>query len=155
MKTKRQILHLNFLNWRNDLPHDKAKIISMPLGVDVWHRPFVCLCSNPAEPALWSRESFYDRWIVQLPWASTALNPKVAKLCPTLCDPVDCSPLGSSVLGMLQARVPEWVAIPFSRGSSQPKDQTWVSHTAGGFFISWAIRELNPRDLLKNFGLDP
>ena len=98
----------------------------------------MCLGSNPAETALWSRESFYDRWIVQLPWATTALNPKgkvlVAQLCPTLCDPVDCSPLGSSVLGMLQARVPEWVAIPFSRGSSQPKDQTWVSRIVGRFF---------------------
>ena len=144
MKTERQILDLNFLNWRNDLPHDKVKTISMFLRVNVWHRPFVCLGSIPAEPALWSRESFYDRWIVQLPCASTALNPKVkllvAQLCPTLCDPMDCSPLASSVLGILQARVLEWVAIPFSRGSSQPEDQTWVSHTAGRFFTSWATR---------------
>ena len=40
----------------------------------------------------------------------------------TLCDPMDCSPPGSSVLGILQARILEWVAIPFSRGSSQPRD---------------------------------
>ena len=40
--------------------------------------------------------------------------------CPTLCDPVDCSPPGSSVHGHLQARILEWVAIPFSKGSSQP-----------------------------------
>ena len=45
-----------------------------------------------------------------------------AKWCPTLCDPMDCSPPGSSVLGILQARIPEWVAVPFSRGSSGPKD---------------------------------
>ena len=51
----------------------------------------------------------------------------VAQLCLTLCDPMDCSPPGSSAHGILQARVLEWVAIPFSRGSSQPKDQTWVS----------------------------
>ena len=44
--------------------------------------------------------------------------------CPTLCDPVDCSPPGSSVRGILQARTLEWVAIPFSRGSSQPRDRT-------------------------------
>ena len=43
---------------------------------------------------------------------------KVAQLCPTLCDPMDCSPPGSSVHGILQARILEWVAIPFSRGSS-------------------------------------
>ena len=44
----------------------------------------------------------------------------VAQSCPTLCDPVDCSPPGSSVHGILQARILEWVAILFSRGSSQP-----------------------------------
>ena len=51
---------------------------------------------------------------------------EVAQSCPTLCDPVDCSPPGSSVHGILQARVLEWVAISFSRGSSQPRDQTHV-----------------------------
>ena len=45
------------------------------------------------------------------------------------------------VPGILQARILEWVAIPFSRGSSQPRDQTQVSHSAGGFFIVWGIRE--------------
>jgi len=43
---------------------------------------------------------------------------------PTLCDPMDKSPPGSSVLGILQARILEWVAMPFSRGSFQPRDQT-------------------------------
>ena len=47
---------------------------------------------------------------------------EVAQSCPTLCDPMDCSPPGSSVHGIFQARVLEWVAISFSRGSSQPKD---------------------------------
>ena len=46
----------------------------------------------------------------------------------TLCDPMDCSPPGSSVHGILQARILEWVAISFSRGSSQPRDQTQVTH---------------------------
>ena len=55
-------------------------------------------------------------------------------LCLTLCDSVDCSPPGSSVHGILQAKILVWVAIPFLRGSSQPKDQSWVSCTAGGFF---------------------
>ena len=58
----------------------------------------------------------------------------VAQLCPAPCDPMDCSPSGSSTLGILQARVLEWVAIPFSRASSQPKDQTPVSCIAGRFF---------------------
>ena len=51
----------------------------------------------------------------------------VTQLCPTLCDLMDCSPPGSSVQGILQARTLEWIAIPFSRGSSRPRDQTWVS----------------------------
>ena len=45
------------------------------------------------------------------------------------------------VNGILQARILEWVAFPFSRGSSQPRDRTQVSHVAGGFFASWATRE--------------
>ena len=55
---------------------------------------------------------------------------------PALCDPVDCSPPGSSVRGILQARMLEWVAMPFSRGSSWPRDQTWVSCIAGRFFTA-------------------
>ena len=51
-----------------------------------------------------------------------------------LCDPVDCSLPSSSVHGILHARILEWVAISFSRGSSQPRDQTLVSHIAGRCF---------------------
>ena len=56
---------------------------------------------------------------------------KVAQSCPTLCDPMDYM-----VHGILQARILEWVAFPFSRGSSQPRDQTQVSRITGGFFTS-------------------
>ena len=59
----------------------------------------------------------------------------------TLHDPMDYSPPGSSVHGILQARILEWVAIPFSRGSSQPRDGTQVSYIASGFFIIWATKE--------------
>ena len=55
----------------------------------------------------------------------------VAQLCLTLCDPMD-----DKVHGILQARKLEWVAFPFSRGASQPRDETPVSHIAGGFFTS-------------------
>ena len=65
----------------------------------------------------------------------------VAQSCPSLCDPMDCSPPGSSVHGILQARILEWVAMLSSRGSSQPRDQTQVFHIAGGFFIIWVTRE--------------
>ena len=62
----------------------------------------------------------------------------VTQSCPTLCDPTDCSPPGSSVHGILQARVLEWIAVPFFRGSSWPRDWTWISWVAGRFFTIWA-----------------
>ena len=67
---------------------------------------------------------------------------EVAQSCLILCDPVDCSPPGSSVHGICQARTLEWVAIPFSRGSSWPRDRTPVSHIVGRCFTVWATGEL-------------
>ena len=67
-------------------------------------------------------------WLVW-PWSEV----KVAQSCLTLCDPMDYT-----VHGILQARILEWVAFPFSRGSSQCRDPTQVSHLVGGFFTSWA-----------------
>ena len=61
---------------------------------------------------------------------------KVAQSYLTLCDP-----MVSTVHEILQTRILEWVAFPFSRGSSQPRDQTQVSRIAGGLFISWPTRE--------------
>ena len=60
----------------------------------------------------------------------------VAQLCPTLCDPMDYRPPGSSVHAIVQARILECVAMPTSRGSLQPRDQTQVSRIVGGFFAS-------------------
>ena len=62
---------------------------------------------------------------------------------------MDCSPPGSSVHGISQAKILKWVAISFSRGSSWTTDQTWVSCIAGGFFTSWATREV------RQVGKDP
>ena len=62
----------------------------------------------------------------------------------TLCNPMNCSPPGSSVHGILQVRILKWLVMPSSRGSSQPKDQTRVPCIfciAGGFLTCWAIRE--------------
>ena len=65
----------------------------------------------------------------------------VAKSCPTLCKPMDCSQAPLSV-GILQARILEWVTIPSSRRSSQCRDQTHISHTAGGFSTNWDTTEV-------------
>ena len=71
----------------------------------------------------------WDCWIPQ--------KVKVAQLCLTLYDP-----MGYTVHGILQVRILEWVAFPFSRGFSQARDRTQVSHIAGGFFTSWATRRV-------------
>ena len=65
----------------------------------------------------------------------------VTQSCPTLCSPMDYSPPDSSVHEIFQARILDWVAISFSRGSSQPRDRTRVFCTAGRFFTDWAARE--------------
>ena len=61
---------------------------------------------------------------------------KVTQSCLTLCDHMDCT-----VYGILQARILEWVAIPFFRRSSQPRDQTQVSSIVSRFFTNWSMRE--------------
>ena len=76
----------------------------------------------------------------------------LAQLYLTLCDPVDCSPPGSSVHGILKARILEWVVISFSRGSSQPRDQTQVSYIAGRFFTIWAMRKALRFKVYVNWG---
>ena len=65
--------------------------------------------------------------------------------CPTVCDPTECSPPGSSVHGTLQARILEWVTISFSRGSSWPRDQTQFSRIGGRHFNLWITREAPPK----------
>ena len=65
----------------------------------------------------------------------------VAQLCPVLCNPVDCSPPGSSVHRILQGKILQRVAISFSRGSSQPRDWTHISFTGRQILYHWATRE--------------
>ena len=80
-------------------------------------------------------------------------SPPCAQLYSTLCDPKDCSLQGSSVHGIFQARILEWVAISYFRGSSQPRDQTLfscVSYIAGGFFTTEPLgKPLNPWNASK------
>ena len=76
-----------------------------------------------------------------MPFCTINRKEKKVKPCPTFCDPMDCSLPGSTVHGIFQARVLEWVAISFSRGSSRPRDRTQVSCIAGRRFIIWGTRE--------------
>ena len=91
-------------------------------------KPQVCFC-----PFLNAITKFFHRLQTS--------ESEVAQSCPTLCDRMDYSLPGSSLHGILQARVLEWVAISFSRGSSQPRDRTPVSCIPGRRFNLWATRE--------------
>ena len=76
----------------------------------------------------------------------------VTQSCLTLCKTMDCSPPGSSVHEILQARILEWIAIPLSRESSWLRDRTWVSHIAGRFFTIWAINSVQfSGSVMSNF----
>ena len=77
----------------------------------------------------------YSIYFIYAKWS------EVTQTCLTLCDPMDSSLPGSFIHGIFQARVLEWVAISFSRESSQPRDWTWVSCIAGRRFTVWATRE--------------
>ena len=83
----------------------------------------------------WCKGNSFAWWVPHY-YSESQVKVKGAQSCPTLCDPVDYTNYG-----IIQARIPEWVALPFSRGSSQPRNRTQVSCTVGRSFTSWAIRE--------------
>ena len=86
-------------------------------------------------PAIfWFHLVLHPAW--HFSWRALHMKVKVTQSYPTLCDPMDYT-----VHGILQTRILEWVAFPFSRGSSQPKNWTQASRIAGEFFTSWATRE--------------
>ena len=89
----------------------------------------------------WERSTMF---LARLTWCYGHISFPCAKSlqsCLTLCKLMDCSPSGSSVHRISQVRILEWVAISSSRGSSWPRDWTWISRIAGRFFTIWASRE--------------
>ena len=88
---------------------------------------------------LWSCVTLPSAWV--MPPTLGKSEGEVAQSCPTLCNPMDCSLPGSSVHGIFQARILEWIAISFSR-SSRPRDWTQVSSFVGRCFTVWATREV-------------
>ena len=123
-ETTRQLFYL--------LPFVVAIIVQLPSFVHLFVTPVDIPDSS------WLRFPCQHRHSVLL-WPAYVLL--IAQSCLILCNPTDYSLPGSTVHGILQARILEWIAIPFSRGSSLSRGWTWVSCVAGGFFNVWAIRE--------------
>ena len=94
-------------------------------------RDFIFLASKITADGDCSHETKRHLLLGRKPMTNPKVNVKVTQWCPTLYDSVDYT-----VHGILQARILEWVVFPFSRGSSQPRDRTQVSHIAGRFFTS-------------------
>ena len=95
---------------------------------------------SPRPRGIYSNDS--QTWLhFQILSYPVVLHAKLLQLGLTLCDPMDCSPPGFSFRGILHARILEWVAIPFSMGSSRPRGQAWVSCITGRFFTTCATRE--------------
>ena len=127
--------HLHTEPWAQPLAHSR-----LLLPISLWspsRLPFATsLSASPLSwhyPRLWKRCSSGRL----LSFVLCLVTPS----CPTLCKLMDCSPPGSSVHGILQARILELVAMPSSTGSSQSGNQTQVSCIAGGFFTMWATRK--------------
>ena len=98
---------------------------------------FLVIWGNGLRSELCFHEVFALCW----PMSSPRVASEATQSCLTLCNPMDCRLPDSSVHGIFQARVLEWVAISFSRGSSRPRDWTWVSCIAGRCFTIWATGE--------------
>ena len=122
-----------------------SKILQLPLGSPVSSCAWELFLLHCSPPSLWSRSSLSLPFLRPCTLSYLILKCVcmcvcvVTQLCLTLCDPVDYSLPVSSVRGILQSRILEWVAISFSRESSQPRDRTWVSCIAGRRFFLWAI----------------
>ena len=106
---------------------------------DTWTPIFKAALFTTAKIRKQHKCSSTDAWIKEMLhsiYTMECCEVKAVQLCPTLWDPMDYT-----VHRILQARTLEWVAFPFSRASSQPRDWTQVSCIAGGFYTIWAIRE--------------
>ena len=98
-------------------------------------------CLPPASAWVWPMTGTSGEQRSKIRWKNSEVKVLVAQLWLMLCDPTDYSLPGSSVCGILQAITVEWVAISFSRGSSQSWHQTQVCHIAGRSFTVWATTE--------------
>ena len=106
-----------------------------------WKSASCFLLMSVTGPCPWETFPCCVLWAVLRFGNTLCKHAKSLQSCPTLCDPTDCSLPGSSVHGILQAGILEWVAVPSMRGFSQPMDRTQVSCIVGRFLTTWGTRE--------------
>ena len=149
--------------WRNS-----SQILSLDLGGQVQFtmtqkRKMLPWASSLTDAGPWGRsdavtpiwlQSLCAHHTYQKPSGEASAKVLVSQLWLTLCDPINCSLPGSCIHGISQARILEWVAIPFSRGSSRSRNRTQLSCTASRFFTIWATREA-PREANRTSNLGP
>ena len=134
-----QLLVYRMFRWQSGHVSDiwncgKDSFVRQPLICEIWCYLQVFTVRIKLNPRI-------PNWCPRIAWwcgsllLTLKLGLRTPKSCVRLCDSVDCRLPGSSVHGILQARILEWIAIPFSRRSSWPRDQTPVSCTAGRFFL--------------------
>ena len=103
---------------------------------EAWHATVHGVAKSRTLLIDWTELNWTEHYQKVYSWDLEVVCAKSLQSCPTLSDPMDCSPLGSSVQGILQERILEWVAISPSRESSKWRNWTWVSCIAGGFFTT-------------------
>jgi len=120
--------------WDNLQPHltDQTQSLSYLLKDRLHLNPMFHFFSgfHTSSPRGYTHSCLLKKLCKENRYLHVSMHAKQLQSCPTLCDLMDCSPPGSSVHGISQARILEWVAISFSRGSSRPKDQTHVSYVS-------------------------
>ena len=128
-----------------------ANVLSTPVFCPKCHlNPELCCYHGCHYPAGWPYTTAQEvGWYHCCCWPWYDCCCLVTKSCLTLCDPMDYSLSGSSIHGVFQARIVEWVAISFSRGSSQPRNRTPISCFADRFFTTWATWETQVPDNLS------
>ena len=129
--------------WRDGISHIEMVTHFVPTWSGSWANPG----GSVSETGVWSVRYLttnvfpLEQMDISRKWS------EVVQSCLTLCDPMDCSLPGSSIHGIFQARVLEWVASSFSRGFSQPRDWTWISRIVGRHFTVWATRDGNQKNV--------
>ena len=118
---------------------------------NTWKKP---KCPSTEE---WIKKMCYT---YTMEYYSTIKKNEIMPICSNMhvsnpCDAMDCSPPGSSVHGIFQAIILEWIAVSFSRGSSQPRNWTWISCIAGRFFTDWVMRENQKGVMPPRWGIKP